>query len=242
MPASQSAGNGRYGSRVPRSARQAAAATLACLLGFALLAAVDIWVDPVKTADARVLSWLSDFDWDTYQHGSAGKVAEKIVFLVDPLPLLAMVALLCAYAVWRGRLLEAAAALAVVAGANLTTQVAKQLLAHDRSEPFLPNHPDPWTFPSGHVTAASSLVLAAAWVAPAERRRQVFAGGAVFVLLVGISTLVLEWHFPSDGLGGVLVALGWGFGVLAVYLWLAPRSGNPPPSDRSHASFGAGCV
>lgn len=225
---------------MPRSPRQAAAAALACVAAFGLLAAVDIWVGPVKTADARVLSWLSDFDWQTYQHGTAGKIAEKIVFLVDPLPLLVMVALLCAYAVWRGRLLEAAAALVVVAGANLTTQLVKQLLAHDRYEPFLANHPDPWTFPSGHVTAAGSLVLAAAWVAPAGQRRRILAYGAVFVLLVCVSTLVLEWHFPSDGLGGALVALGWGFGVLAVYLALPRR--NPPPKERFDASFDASCV
>lgn len=225
---------------MPRSARQAVTAALACVAAFALVAAVDIWVDPVKTADARVLSWASDFSWHTYQYDAAGEVAKRVVFFVDPLPLLAILALLCAYAVWRGRLVEAAAALTVVAGANLTTQVAKHLLAHDRNEPFLAHHPDSWTFPSGHVTAAASLIIAAAWVAPAEHRRAVLAWGAAYVVAVGVATLVLEWHFPSDALGGVLVALGWGFGVLAVYLSLPNR--NPPPSERADASFAAGCV
>ncbi len=46
-------------------------------------------------------------------------------------------------------------------------------------------------------------------------RPAVAAAGTVFVVAVGCSVMVLAWHFPSDVLGGILVAGGWGFAVLA---------------------------
>jgi hypothetical protein len=60
--------------------------------------------------------------------------------------------------------------------------------------------------------------------------------GAVLVFGVSFSVLVLRWHFPSDVLGGILVATGYGFAALAVLRHLAvrPRAGRtavPAPSS-----------
>jgi membrane-associated phospholipid phosphatase len=83
------------------------------------------------------------------------------------------------------------------------------------------------------VTAATSIVLATALVAPLGLRGWVLGLGAVFVFAVGTSVLVLEWHLPSDVLGGVLVALGWGFAVLAgLAVW---RERLYSPADRPAA-------
>ena len=43
----------------------------------------------------------------------------------------------------------------------------------------------------------------------------VLALGAAFGLAVGLSVVVIAWHYPSDVIGGILVAAGWGFAVLA---------------------------
>jgi membrane-associated phospholipid phosphatase len=51
--------------------------------------------------------------------------------------------------------------------------------------------------------------------------------GACLVLAVGCSVMVLPWHFPSDVLGGVLVACGWGFAVLALRR-IAEGGGSAP--------------
>ncbi|HEY1853577.1 MAG TPA: phosphatase PAP2 family protein, partial [Solirubrobacterales bacterium] len=149
------------------------------------------------------------------------------------------------YGLRRGCVAETAAALAVAAGANLTTQALKHLLAHERFHAFLETQPDLSSFPSGHVTAAATVVLALAWVAPGPRRRAVLVWGAPFVAAVGVSVLVLNRHLVSDVLGGVLVALCWEFAVLAVYRALLPRfrsGGNPPPTHEPHASFSRRCV
>jgi membrane-associated phospholipid phosphatase len=229
----------RYGFPLSGSARHSAvAASLACVACFALLVGLAYGADALQSADRQALNWFAA-SHDTV----LGSLASVATFFVDPVPLLIIVAIVCSYGVWQGRLTEAAAALAVVAGANLTSQLVKNMLSHDRLQAFVENPPDLWTFPSGHVTAAASLVLAIAWVAPVRRRRQVLARGSLFVLAVGLSVLVLGWHFPSDVLGGILVALGWGFGVLAVYLVLPPRlrrfSGRPPtppPAPRAAIS------
>jgi hypothetical protein len=65
-----------------------------------------------------------------------------------------------------------------------------------------------------------SLALCAVLVASARWRPLVAALGAVFAVAVGYSTLVLVWHFPSDVLGGFLVATLWTtLGIAA--LWAA---------------------
>ena len=46
-----------------------------------------------------------------------------------------------------------------------------------------------------------------------------FVVGAGFVAAVGCSVLILSWHYPSDVLGGILVASAWGFAALACLNW-----------------------
>ena len=64
------------------------------------------------------------------------------------------------------------AAIVVVAGANLTTQVLKAVLEHARCKAFEHGIQLPWpnSFPSGHTTAAASIAVALLLVAPARHR------------------------------------------------------------------------
>ena len=128
-----------------------------------------------------------------------------------------MLAAACGIALWRGRPLDAAAAVVVVAGANLTTQVLKVALAHPRFQSVLgarparadrlPQRPRD----RRHLDRDRLRLRRRARVAPGRRRV-----GVCFVAAVGCSVMVLAWHFPSDVLGGILVASGWGFAVLAL--------------------------
>ena len=62
------------------------------------------------------------------------------------------------------------------------------------------------SWPSGHATAAMSFALCAVLAAPARLRPLVAAVGAAFAVAVCYSFLALAWHYPSDVLGGFLVA------------------------------------
>lgn len=116
------------------------------------------------------------------------------------------VALICVVlAVSRGRLAAAVAALAVLAGANVSTQLLKHSVL-ERVEGFViaPN-----SFPSGHTTAVATGVGALLLAAPRALRPLVVLGGAFATTMTGASTVVAGWHRPSDVVGAVLVALAW---------------------------------
>jgi membrane-associated phospholipid phosphatase len=203
------------------------AAWIACAGALVLLALVAYGIDAAQWADATLLTKFIALD------GSLGSLAEVIAHLGDPLPLLAMLAAACGIALWRGRPLDAAAAVTMVAGANLTTQVLKVALAHPRVQSVLGDHQlGPVAFPSGHATAATSIAIAFAFVVPPDWRAAVSAIGAGLVLAVGCSVMVLAWHFPSDVLGGILVASGWGFAVLALRR-VAEGGGSERPAQAS---------
>jgi len=195
---------------VTKSVKAPLAAWIACAGALVGLALVAYGIDAAQRADATLLTKFIARD------GSFGSLADAIAHFGDPLPLLAMLAVACAIALWRGKPLDAAAAVTVVAGANLTTQLLKVALAHPRFQSVLGHDQlGPVAFPSGHATAAASIAIAFLFVVPHGWRPAVAAVGACFVAAVGCSVMVLAWHFPSDVLGGILVASGWGFAVLA---------------------------
>jgi membrane-associated phospholipid phosphatase len=201
----------RYRFRVARRVKAPLAAWLACAGALILLALVAYGIDAAQHEDARLLARLI-----RPEDSPTGSLADTIAQLADPAPLLAMLAVACGIALWRRRSLDALAALVVVAGASVTTQVLKVLLAHPRYQPVLGHHQlASIAFPSGHATAAASIAIAFVFVVPRSMKLAVAVAGACFVAAVGVSVLVLDWHYPSDVLGGILVAAGWGFAVLA---------------------------
>jgi membrane-associated phospholipid phosphatase len=195
------------------------AAWLACAGALVLLALVAYGINAAQHADATLLAKLI-----ARQDSSAWTVTNAIAHLVDPAPLLALLAIACGIALWRGRPLDAAAAVTVVLGSAVTTRVLKILLAHPRYQAVLGHHQlGPIAFPSGHATAAASIAIAFVFVVPRRMKAVVGALGALFVAAVGFSVLVIVWHYPSDVLGGILIAAGWGFAVLAATRAIASR-------------------
>jgi membrane-associated phospholipid phosphatase len=207
---------------VARSVRAPLGAWIGCAVALALLALVAYGVDAGQRADAELLERFAARD-----SGKVGSLAEFLVGLGDPLPLLLMSIAACAIALVRGRPLDAAAALVVVAGANLTTQLLKAAFSHPRFQSALgAEQLGEVPFPSGHVTAAASIAIAFAFVVPRRLLGVVALLGACLVAAVGVSVMVLDWHYPSDVLGGILVAAGWGFAVLAVWRALEGAEGG----------------
>jgi membrane-associated phospholipid phosphatase len=111
-------------------------------------------------------------------------------------------------AVARRQYAQAVGAVALVAGANITTQVLKYQVI-DRPDlgvgDVVPNG-----LPSGHATVVASLVLAALLVAPRALRAPLAALGTAATVITGASTVVADWHRPSDVLAALLVSLIWG--------------------------------
>jgi membrane-associated phospholipid phosphatase len=121
-------------------------------------------------------------------------------------------------AVIRRHYLTALLAVALVAGANLTTQVLKHIVLERPHLGFETAN----TLPSGHATVVTSLVLAALLVAPRSWRGLVSLVGAIGVVVAGVGTVVASWHRPSDVIAALLVCLAWGAAALAVISLLYP--------------------
>ena len=187
------------------------AGCLVCVGCLALLTVLAFEVGPLGRFDARVLDSL------LIDKGSwAGEAAQLLADLGNPLPQLILLALVCWLALRCDGPRYAAAAIVLVAGANLTTQVLKAALAHPRHHAFLGEHQISSTsFPSGHATAALAMALAFALVAPPSWHRSLVPIAIALALALGSSMVVLRYHYPSDVLGGWLVAGAWFFGVVA---------------------------
>ncbi|HEY7151815.1 MAG TPA: phosphatase PAP2 family protein [Solirubrobacterales bacterium] len=193
------------------SARLPLLAAAACVIAFVALLGFAYAVGPTARLDATALHGLAALrgPW-------ADPVAHLFTRLADPLPMLVMLGgiFACGWALGRRR--QAIAAVALVSAANVTTQILKVALAHPRVQPALGGELlGPEAFPSGHATAAMSIALAAVLVAPARWRVGVAAIATAYVIGVCTSLLVLVWHFPSDVLGGLLVASGCFFCAVA---------------------------
>jgi membrane-associated phospholipid phosphatase len=108
-------------------------------------------------------------------------------------------------AVMRGRVRLAAAALMVIAGANLTTQLLKEvLLERSALDVIAPN-----SLPSGHTTVVASAVGALLLVTPWALRLMLVVAGAFAVTITAASTVVAGWHRPADIVAALAVSLVW---------------------------------
>jgi len=112
-------------------------------------------------------------------------------------------------ALMQGRARLAVAAAAIIAGANVTTQVLKHGVLDRPDLGFTTLN----SLPSGHTTVATSVVLATLLVAPVPLRLLFAVAGSFVVTLTGASTVVAGWHRPGDIIAALAVCLLWGSAV-----------------------------
>jgi membrane-associated phospholipid phosphatase len=179
-------------------------AALACLVGLVVTGVLALAVPAAHQRDAAMLHGFVGLD-----RPSVHRAIMFLAHLGDTLPY-ACAGLLCiAVALARRRGWRALAVACLLAATGVTTQVLKHALAQPRIEHWLPEQVATNSWPSGHSTAAMTLALCAILVvAPALRAAAALLGGA-FAVGVGYAVLVLGWHYPSDVLGGFLVAGLW---------------------------------
>jgi hypothetical protein len=109
----------------------------------------------------------------------------------------------------RRRVAVAFGAMLLIVGANLTTQLLKQVIDRPRLGVDLQRATAGNSLPSGHTTTAAAVAVALLLVLPAGVRG---AGGmlcALLAALVGIATLSAGWHRPSDAVAALLIVGVW---------------------------------
>ena len=179
-----------------------------CIAGLCVAGLALTWVVAALVPATHVKDAVALHDFTLLGGPRLDDVANALLYLLDPLLYTLWGLALVAVALTRRRSGLALAVALVLGLAPLTAELLKPLLAH----------PHAWvggdwvkaaSWPSGHATAATALVLCAVLVVPARLRPTVAVAGVMFVAGVGFSLLVLAWHLPSDVLGGYLVGALW---------------------------------
>jgi PAP2 superfamily len=142
-------------------------------------------------------------------------------------------------ALMRRRLDLALGAVVLIGGANVTTQILKHHLFTRLDLSLGPN-----SLPSGHMTVALSIALAAVIVAPSAWRSTVAMWVSATATLVGVATVLGRWHRPSDVIAATFVCLGWAAAGLLVAALIRHRLFGPARVGSAHvgALIGASAV
>jgi membrane-associated phospholipid phosphatase len=119
-----------------------------------------------------------------------------------------------------------AIAVAAAIAANVSTQVLKySVLSRPEKgvDAGLAN-----SLPSGHTAVAASAALVVFLVTSPRLRPVAAVIGSVFTIAAGASTLVEQWHRPSDVIAGMLVVAFWACLAGMVLAALRLRPADPP--------------
>lgn len=182
-----------------------------CGLAFCVLLLLAYASSGARWLDASALKGFLDL-----QGHHVEPLAQRIANLGDPGSVILIALGLVAVAVARGRLRQAMAIAFLVGATSISSQVLKALLAYPREETHaLGAYVYPAAFPSGHSTAAMTLAACGVLAAPRAVRPLAAGLGALLALAVGYSVVTLGWHYPSDVVGGYLLATIWTLVVVA---------------------------
>ncbi len=141
---------------------------------------------------------------------------------------LAVVVLL---ALLRRRIDLAVTAVALVAGANVTTQLLKEFIPR----PGYGVGPVGNSLPSGHTTVYASLALALLIVLPRALRPVLVLAASAVATFTGAATVLERWHRPSDVIAALGVCAIWAGALLWVLLRRRARVAHASRSSPANA-------
>ncbi len=178
---------------------------LASLAGLALTAVLAYLVPIARVRDSATLQGFTELN-----RPRLTPLISDVAHLAGPVPYAIIGLALAVIALLRRRPRVAVTIVGLLAATGWTTQTLKPLLAAPRYDEWLgTGQIAAASWPSGHATAAMTLALCAILAVPARARPAAAAVGAGFAISVSYAILALGWHFPSDVLGGFLVAMTW---------------------------------
>lgn len=208
----------------PRLARRVVAVLLALL---AAVAVVGVWWFFSTTPTGQridEIAYVGSRIGRSRLHGGARTVLDvvSVPFLVLVIVVTVVVALL------RRRPGLALAVVAVVGGANVTTQLLKYRVF---SRPELGiSEADMNSLPSGHTTVAATVAAAALLVSPPRWRWLAVLLGGAYAGGTGVATMIGGWHRASDVIAAILVVAAWLLLALAVVGPGTDQSGRVAPA------------
>jgi membrane-associated phospholipid phosphatase len=172
-------------------------------------------------------------------HELRGVTLDRLMSGITWLGSLALLLPLAGLLAWilsgRGRRHEAGFVLLALLGSSVLSHVTKLWLMRPRPDlfPAVSAMPGDWSYPSAHSMQISAAALALFLVAGQRRAFPLAVMLLVVVLMVGLSRIYLQVHFPSDVLAGLFAGALWVCGLHA----LLPSRGIQ--EDKGRATGGA---
>ncbi|WP_394233246.1 phosphatase PAP2 family protein [Niallia oryzisoli] len=113
-----------------------------------------------------------------------------------------------------------------VALGNELNKWIKELVGRER--PVTAIDADSLSFPSGHAMVGLILYMLAAYlvnrsIRTASLKWVIGLITVILILLIGLSRIVLQDHFPTDVLGGFTIGITWSMLWILLYEWLYKR-------------------
>jgi membrane-associated phospholipid phosphatase len=185
-----------------RSPRKALVAAALCLAAFALTGLVALLLPAAQVHDSATLAGFASLEGTRAQ-----QIAGSVANLVDANRYMDIAFVFALIALLRRRPRLALLIPLVMFAATASADTLKPLLAEPRHWSGIGGGGEmPGSWPSGHATASMMVALGAVQVVPKQLRAATALAGIALAIAVGYSVLVLAWHFPSDVIGGFLLA------------------------------------
>lgn len=169
-------------------------------------------------------------------HGLASKTLTTLAWdasLLGSAATLAVLFVMAATGFWLAGQRRAIAGMAVTMGGAIAFENALKYGFHRvRPQPFFGVAPETYSFPSGHVLFSTCLYGVLAYFLASNcrnvsSRSAIWATALLLVICIGMSRIYLGVHYPTDVIGGLLVAIFWiaalrAFGLLPTEISRSP--------------------
>ncbi|MEU4475893.1 phosphatase PAP2 family protein [Micromonospora sp. NPDC023888] len=221
------------------------AASLGSLLALACTAAVFVRTYPGQWLDGALLPRAERGGGYEQQTVLVGPAKTVLAAFGSPTLLAALLGAVLVVGALRRRLVAGVVGVGMVLGAVVVSGAVKSALP--RPDLQIESSTTHNSFPSGHVSAATALLLAFVLVLPGWARRWLVVPGAAAVAVIASATMIAGWHRFSDALGGVLLGVALFCLAAAVLVaWRGDRGADGRPDGgglwRTLAEAAAGLV
>ncbi|WP_167454911.1 phosphatase PAP2 family protein [Micromonospora arborensis] len=208
------------------------AASLCCLLALTLTAVVFVRTYPGQWLDGALLPRAERGGGYEQQTVLVGPAKTVLAGFGSPTLLAALLGAVLLVGVLRRRLVAGVVGVGMVLCAVVVAGAAKSALP--RPDLQIESSTTHNSFPSGHVAAATALLLAFMLVLPGWARRWLAVPGAAGVTVIAAATMIAGWHRFSDALGGVLLGVAlFCLAAAALAGWRGDRDADGGPDGGS---------